>query len=141
MCNYFTTLLRKHRSVIIYIAFGALTTLVNYLVYYPLYILAEFSAAVSNGISWLAAVIFAFFTNKLFVFGNKSWSPNIIVPEIVKFVGFRLLSGLMETAILYVAVDLFASNGNVWKVITSLFVIVINYIASKVFVFKNRKSH
>lgn len=141
MCNYFTTLLRKHRSVIIYIAFGALTTLVNYLVYYPLYNLAEFSAAVSNGISWLAAVIFAFFTNKLFVFGSKSWSPNIIVPEFVKFVGFRLLSGFMETAILYVAVDLFASNGNVWKVITSVFVIVINYIASKVFVFKNRKSH
>ncbi len=139
MCRHLTEFLKKYRSVIIYLVFGVLTTLVNYFVYYPLYNVVKFSAAASNGISWLVAVIFAFFTNKSYVFKSKSWDKNVVVPEFIKFVGCRTLSGVAETAILYVVVDVLSGDGNLLKILTSILVIVFNYIAGKFLVFKNRK--
>lgn len=126
----------KYRSIITYLIFGVLTTVVNYLVYYPLYNFTEFSATVSNGISWLAAVIFAYFTNKLFVFESKRWDREVVIPEFAKFIGGRLASGVAETAVLFVFVDLLDFNGNVWKIITSVLVVILNFVFSKYIVFK-----
>ncbi|MBO5837559.1 MAG: GtrA family protein [Oscillospiraceae bacterium] len=126
----------KYRSIITYLIFGVFTTVVNYLVYYPLYNFTEFSATVSNGISWLAAVIFAYFTNKLFVFESKRWDREVVIPEFAKFIGGRLASGVAETAVLFVFVDLLDFNGNVWKIITSVLVVILNFVFSKYIVFK-----
>lgn len=131
--------LRKYRDLLIYLVFGILTTLVNYLVYLPLFNLAALSGALSNAIAWVAAVMFAFFTNKPFVFKSRDWSANVTLPELIKFVGSRIGSGLIETAIIYLTVDLLNWNGTVWKIITSVLVVIINYIASKVFVFRQAK--
>ena len=136
MCSKIRDFLSKYRSVITYLIFGVLTTIVNYLVYYPLYNIANFSAAISNGISWLVAVIFAYFTNKSFVFESKRWDREVVIPEFAKFVGGRFASGVAETAVLFVFVDLLDFNGNVWKIITSVLVVILNYIFSKYIVFK-----
>jgi putative flippase GtrA len=127
---------QKHWDILSYLFFGGLTTVVNYLVYLPCYNLLNLSAAVSNAIAWAVAVAFAYLTNKPFVFRSHDWSMKTVVPELTKFVTCRIGSGLLETGILFLCVDLLAWNGNVWKLITSVLVVILNYIASKLLVFK-----
>lgn len=129
-------LLEKYWDVITYLVFGVLTTVVNYLVYLPVYNLLGLSAAVSNAIAWVAAVAFAYLTNKPFVFKSHDWSAKTVVPELSKFVSCRVASGLIETGILFLTVDLLHWNGNIWKLVTSVLVVVLNYVASKLLIFK-----
>jgi len=126
----------KHYDILVYLIFGVLTTVVNYLIYLPCYNLFGFSASVSNLIAWAVAVAFAFATNKPFVFRSHDWSVNTVVPELIKFIGTRIGSGGLETLILFLTVDLLGWNGNVWKLITSVLVVILNYIGSKLLVFR-----
>lgn len=132
----FKNLLTKYWDVVTYLFFGVLTTVVNYLVYLPVYNLLGLSAAISNAIAWVAAVVFAYLTNKPFVFKSHDWSAKTVVPELSKFVSCRVASGLMETGILFLTVDLLHWNGNIWKLVTSVLVVVFNYVASKLLIFK-----
>ncbi len=132
-------LITKYWDILSYLFFGVLTTAVNYVVYLPCYNLLGLPSAVSNGISWVAAVAFAYLTNKPFVFKSHDWSMKTVVPEVTKFVTCRIGSGLLETGILLVAVDWLGSNGNVWKLVTSVLVVVLNYVASKLVIFVKKE--
>lgn len=136
MMQKIRSLLEKYWDVVTYLFFGVLTTVVNYVIYLPVYNLLGLSAAVSNAIAWVVAVAFAYLTNKPFVFRSHDWSAKTVVPELTKFVGCRLASGVMETVILFVTVDLLGWNGNLWKLVTSVLVVILNYLASKLLVFK-----
>lgn len=136
MWNQIKKLLTKYYDVITYLIFGVLTTVVNYVVYLPCYNLLGLSASLSNVIAWAFAVAFAYVTNKPFVFRSHDWSLKTVGPELAKFVGTRIGSGMLETVILFVTVDLLALNGNIWKLLTSVLVVVLNYIGSKLLVFK-----
>ena len=138
MIQKLRSLIEKYWDILTYLVFGVLTTVVNYAVYLPVYNFCGISAAVSNMIAWVVAVIFAFLTNKPFVFHSHDWSVKTVVPELIKFVSCRLASGVMETVILFLAVDLMAWNGNVWKLVTQVLVIIINYVGSKLLVFRNK---
>ena len=129
-------LVQKHWDILSYLFFGGLTTVVNYLVYLPCYNYFALSAAVSNAIAWAVAVAFAYLTNKPFVFRSHDWSLKTVVPELTKFVTCRIGSGLLETAILFLCVDMLQWNGNIWKLLTSVLVVILNYVASKLLVFK-----
>lgn len=129
-------LIKQYWDVLVYLVFGVLTTVVNYLVYLPVYNILGFSAAASNAIAWVAAVAFAYLTNKPFVFKSHDWSARTVIPELTKFVGCRVASGAAETLILFLTADLMHWNGNLWKLITSVLVVVLNYFASKFLVFK-----
>ncbi len=129
-------LLGKYWDVFSYLIFGVLTTAINYMVYLPVYNLLGLSAALSNVIAWAAAVSFAYLTNKPFVFKSHDWSWKTVIPELGKFVGCRVASGAAETLILLVTVDLLRWNGNIWKVLTSVIVVILNYFASKFLVFR-----
>lgn len=129
---------KQYWDIISYLIFGVLTTVVNYLVYLPLYNAVGLSAAVSNAIAWAASVAFAYLTNKPFVFKSHDWSMKTVIPELIKFVGCRVGSGLAETLIIYITVDLLSFNGNIMKLITSVIVVVLNYIASKFLVFRKK---
>ena len=139
MMEKIRALIKKHYDILAYLFFGVLTTLVNYLVYLPCYNLLRLSAALSNVIAWVIAVAFAYVTNKPFVFRSHDWSAKTVVPELGKFVGSRIASGGLETLIIFVTVDCLAWNGNVMKLVTSVLVVVINYFASKLIVFRKRK--
>lgn len=128
--------IEKHYDILAYLFFGVLTTVVNYIVYLPCYNLLHFSAAVSNVIAWVAAVAFAYLTNKPFVFRSHDWSAKTVVPELAKFVGSRVASGALETGIIFVTVDCLLWNGNIMKLVTSVLVVILNYIASKLLVFR-----
>lgn len=130
--------IEKYADVLSYLLFGALTTLVNYLIYLPCYNLLGWSAGFSNIIAWIGAVAFAFLTNKPFVFKSHDWSWSVVWPELTKFVGCRIGSGVLETGTLLICVDWLGWNGNVWKLITAILVVILNYIGSKFLVFKKK---
>lgn len=136
MLKKLRALLEAHWDIISYLFFGGLTTVVNYVIYLPVYNLLGLSAAVSNAIAWVVAVAFAYLTNKPFVFKSHDWSAKTVIPELTKFVSCRMASGAMETVILFISVDLLGWNGNIWKLITSVLVVVLNYFASKLLVFR-----
>lgn len=129
-------LIVKYYDVLAYLFFGVLTTVVNYLIYLPCFNFLHIPASISNMIAWVGAVAFAYLTNKPFVFKSYDWSMKTVLPELGKFVGCRIGSGLLETGILALSVDLLNWNGNVWKLITSVLVVVLNYVASKLIIFK-----
>lgn len=132
------SLVLRYWDILSYLFFGVLTTIVNYLVYLPCYNTLGLSAVVSNGIAWVVAVAFAYLTNKPFVFKSHDWSAKTVIPELSKFLGCRIGSGAAETLILYLAVDLLGMNGNLWKLLTNILVIIMNYIGSKLLVFRKK---
>ena len=129
-------LVEKYWDILSYLFFGGLTTVVNYIVYLPCYNLLGLSASASNVIAWVVAVAFAYLTNKPFVFKSHDWSAKTVIPELMKFFGTRVGSGLIETVIIFTTVDLFLWNGNIMKVLTSVLVVIINYVGSKLLVFR-----
>ncbi len=131
-------LLKKYRSELVYLVFGVLTTLVNYLVYIPCLHYLK-SASISNSIAWVFAVIFAYLTNKPLVFESHDWSLKVVAPEFVKFIGTRVASWLVETGILFLTVDTLHWNGLIWKLVTSVLVVILNYVGSKLLVFRKKK--
>lgn len=134
----FQELFQRYYDIIVYLVFGVLTTIVNYAVFLPLYNIAGCSIVISNGIAWIAAVLFAYLTNKPFVFRSHDWSAHTVIPELAKFVSCRIASGIMETVILFVAVDCMHMNGNIWKLITQILVVIANYVGSKLLVFRKK---
>lgn len=136
--NKIMELVKKHWDIVTYLFFGVLTTVVNYAVYLPCYNLLGLSATISNIIAWVAAVAFAYLTNKPWVFKSHDWSMKVVLPELSKFVACRVGSGVLETGMIFVFVDLMGINGNVFKLITSVLVVILNYIGSKLLVFKNK---
>ena len=131
-------LFERYYDVISYLFFGGLTTVVNYLVYLPCYNWWGISSSVSNMIAWVAAVAFAYLTNKPFVFKSHDWSAKTVWPELTKFVGCRIGSGILETLFLLVTVDILHWNGNWMKLITSVLVVILNYFGSKFLVFTKK---
>lgn len=129
-------LVHKYWDILSYLFFGVLTTVVNYLVYLPCFNLLEMSAAASNVAAWVVAVAFAYLTNKPFVFKSHDWSAKTVLPELSKFVGCRVGSGVLETGIIFLTVDCLLWNGNVMKLVTSVLVVILNYVASKLLVFR-----
>ena len=138
MLDFIKKQITAHWDVVPYLFFGVLTTVVNYAVYLPCLNFLGFSAAVSNCIAWVVAVTFAFLTNKPFVFQSHDWSRKTVVPEFTKFIATRISSGVLETVILLIAVDTLGGNGNIWKLITQVMVIVVNYVGSKLLVFRKK---
>lgn len=138
MLEKIKSLIRKYSNLLAYLFFGGLTTVVNYLVYLPCYNLLGISAAVSNVIAWVVAVAFAYLTNKPFVFKSHDWSAKTVLPELAKFIGCRVGSGLLETAIIFITVDLLCWNGNWMKLFTSVLVVILNYFGSKLLVFRGK---
>ena len=131
-------LIDKYWDVFAYLIFGVLTTVVNYLIYLPLYNLAGFSAAASNAIAWFFAVAFAYVTNKPFVFRSHDWSSKTVIPELIRFVSCRIASGVSETLILLITVDILNWDGNIWKLVTQILVVLMNYFGSKLLVFRKK---
>ena len=132
-------LIAKYWDIISYLFFGGLTTLVNFLVYFPLYNWLHVSGVLSNAAAWVVAVAFAYLTNKPFVFKSHDWSYKAVLPELTKFVGCRIGSGLFETVLIWLLVDTLTWNGNWVKVFVSIGVVILNYISSKWLVFVKKE--
>lgn len=139
MRKKFVDLLKKYEEILLYLVFGFLTTVINYLVYLPLHNATTMLAAFANVIAWCAAVVFAYLTNKPFVFKSRDWTMNTVLPEAGKFIAARIASLVIETVIIFITVDVMSWNGNYMKIITSVLVVIINYVASKLVVFNKKR--
>lgn len=131
-------LLKKYREVIQYGFWGVMTTLVNYIVYFGCTKLAEVDYLISNVIAWCVAVIFAFVVNKVFVFRSKGWSGKALLWEFGSFVSARVLSGVMETGLLWLFVEQLHFSDSVIKIVAGVLVVIINYFFSKLIIFRKK---
>ena len=131
-------LLRKYKFIILYGIFGVLTTLINIVSYSLFYSVFGVSNVISNIIAWVLSVLFAFITNKLWVFESKSFEFKLFVAEIGNFTLCRLATGVLDLGIMFVGVDLLKGPAIILKVVSNIIVIILNYVMSKVFVFKKK---
>lgn len=129
-------LFQKYREVIAYLFFGGCTTVINIVTYFVCCNLLGIANVPGNVIAWILSVLFAFITNKLFVFGSSSMQLGVLLKEAVSFFSCRIATGLMDVAIMYVAVDVMQWNSLLWKILSNVLVIILNYIASKIIIFK-----
>ena len=125
----------KYYEVLSYLVFGGLTTLVNIVAFF---VLRKFNIEIyiSNVIAWILSVLFAFITNKLFVFESKNKSKKENVRELVSFFGFRILSLIFDMGFMYLLIQVLNVNELISKIISNVLVIILNYVFSKLFIFR-----
>lgn len=134
------TLIRKGLwDVLPYLIFGVLTTVVNIVVFAATYRFLHWSWPLSNSLAWLLSVLFAFVTNKLWVFHTHSSSWQALLWEFVKFIVARIASYGVDMATMYICIDLAGISDFIAKLISQVLVVVINYFLSKLIIFNHGK--
>lgn len=128
-------LLHKYKQILLYLFFGACTVVINTAAYDLLYYCLGTSNILSNIVAWIVAVLFAFVTNKLLVFNSKGKTIAHNLKEAVLFFLCRVGTGVIDIVIMYFAVDILTRNASIWKIISNIIVIIVNYIASKLIIF------
>ncbi len=129
-------LLIKYKSIIIYLIVGGLTTLVNFVVYYFDLLVLDMPYKLNICVAWVAAVIFAYFPNKYIVFESKGEGKGL--GEFVKFVGSRISTLLFELVAMFLFIDIIGVKEIIAKVVVAVFVVVLNYVLSKLIVFRKK---
>ncbi len=151
-------LLKKYKEIITYIIFGVLTTVVSWGSYTVFVEMLSMKVFLGNLLSWVCAVVFAYITNKLWVFDSKSWKPNVIGKEIVTFVASRGVTGVIEILcvpllaktgfdnIFYgilekmnISIGILFTDGIYSKIFLSVIVVILNYFFSKFVIFAKKK--
>ena len=138
MINKIINIYNKYREVINYLIFGFLTTVISLLVYYILVFTIinphnPILLQVANIISWIVGVIFAYVTNRRYVFNSKNQNK---VKEASKFIIARIITLIMDMLIMFIGVTILKYNDKIIKIISQILVIVSNYLFSKIIVFK-----
>ena len=128
-------LLMKYKEIIMYLVFGVLTTVVNIVVYFLSAELLHINYLISNALAWFLSVLFAYITNRKYVF--ESANVNIL-NEALKFVGARVTTLIIDMLCMAVFVSAFRLNDKVSKILVQVIVFLLNYIFSKFFVFKQK---
>lgn len=129
-------MIKKYKETILYLFFGILSTIVNISIYYIFTRIFTINETISNIIAWFFAVLFAFVTNKFFVFENKEKNLKHISKEFLLFFNCRLFSGFIDICLMWILIKLLFINDIVAKITTNFIVIIINYIFSKMIIFK-----
>ena len=129
-----------NRETVSYVVFGVLTTLVNMAVYGLCYNVLRIHNLISNALAWVAAVLFAYVVNKLFVFHSHTRTARALVREFGLFIAARLFSFGVDELGMGLLVNLLHVNGGVSKVLTNIVVMVMNYFFSKWIIFKRDES-
>lgn len=127
---------QKLLEIFLYLFFGALVTVINILCFVLLTEKFSFPYMLSNLIAWIVAVAVAFVTNKIWVFRSHSWKITIWFKECVQFVIARLATCIFDMGYMFVAVSLFDWNKTISKIIANVFVIIANYVLSKLWIFR-----
>lgn len=163
----------KYREIIMYLIFGVGTTVVSFLSYSIFEIVIPTitfwgitieHTTTSNVLSWLCAVLFAFITNKIWVFDSKSWKPSIALKELGLYFSSRIATGFIEwfglplilklgehftqtgadgffaKTFIWLSQPLFSIDGLIAKIAVSIIVVILNYVFSKLLIFKRKKT-
>jgi len=129
---------RRLRQIASYIFWGAATTFVNFFVYAIATRVLGIAVVPASVLAWIVAILFAFFTNKIWVFGSKSLAIFLVLRELVAFIAARLTSGGIEIFMMWFFVDILGANDWLIKIAAGVFVVAANYVFSVVFIFKKK---
>lgn len=147
MYNKIKKLLVTYREQLLYLVFGGLTTVVDWSISFVLYALWSNSIAQNtylihavNMLAWTAAVLFAFFTNRKWVFGSSKRGFLPIFSEFCGFMGGRIFTLLLQEAIFFLFFDLLSANEYLIKISAAVLVVVLNYLISRFLIFRKKKT-
>ena len=128
-------LITSCREVLAYLFFGVCTTLVNIIVYY---ICRKLGTGTTAGTvtAWILSVLFAYVTNRRWVFESRADSAIGIVREGLSFFSCRLATGILDLTVMVFFVELLHQNDMLIKILSNVLVIILNYLASKLFIFQ-----
>lgn len=133
-------LYKKYSEIINYLIVGVLTTLISIVIYAVFTKVFHVNYMISNVISWIGSVSFAYVTNKVFVFKSKCDNDMDVLIEIYQFFKYRVFSFIIDILLMYLFVELVNIDDMIAKIIVQVIVIVLNYVFSKLFVFKKKES-
>lgn len=131
-------IINKYSSQLLYIVFGVLTTIVNIAIF-GLGIKIGLTTTISNVLAWFLSVLVAYLTNRVWVFGSQATEISEKIREVVIFFYYRGLTLVLDLAIIFMGVNLLHGQPIIWKIIDNIVVIILNYVLSKVFIFKSNK--
>ena len=124
------------KESLLYIVFGIFTVIISVVSFFAFYEFLNFNELIANVYSWIFAVVFAFITNKIYVFKSCDYSINITIMQFFMFVSSRLLTLLLEEVILFIFVSMLLYSALPVKCFAQILVIIVNYILSKKVIFK-----
>lgn len=130
---------KKYEEGINYLIFGFLAFVLNYVLYWAFESLLHVHYMVATAISWALTVVFAYWTNRSFVFKSKNTQPQTVWKEFISFIGARVATEVLELVLMFVMVDCLHGNEYVAKLIGQTLVILANYVLSKLWIFKEKK--
>lgn len=125
-------IMRFEKEFTLYVVFGVLTTIVNILVYLFFTKLCGVNYIISNVIAWVLSVLFAYITNRIWVFERKNTN---IIKEVLTFFAGRMFSGALDTGLMYLFVDVLMTGDVFAKIVVQVVVVIVNYLFSKLIVF------
>ena len=134
ICN----IIRMYKEPLAYVVFGILTTVVNIAVYYLMSDVMKIHYLLANIIAWICSVLFAFLTNKIWVFESRLWQGKIVLAEMGSFFLARAATGVMDMLLMWMLVDIAAVEEMIAKVAVNVLVIVLNYVASKRWILRKK---
>lgn len=129
----------RYKEYILYVVFGGFTTIISWGVFYVCTHIIKMDVVPGNIISWILAVAFAYATNRKWVFESKARGLRPILKEIIEFTAGRLVTLGIETAALWLTVDILKWNDMVMKILISIIVLILNYVFSKFIAFRQGK--
>jgi putative flippase GtrA len=129
-------LFKKYKEVILYTFFGGCTTVVNVIAYVISTRVFHIHLLASTAIAWFLAVVFAYITNRKYVFLSKNTNINAIIIEFASFIFCRVFTGALDMGIMYLFVNILHYNDFIIKIVSNIIVIIGNYVASRLFIFK-----
>ncbi|MBO4241908.1 MAG: GtrA family protein [Clostridiales bacterium] len=129
----------KYKSVIMYLIFGVLTTVVNIISFWVFAHPLGLATVPSNIIAWIISCTFAYITNRKWVFESRVKDRNGIIREVISFFTCRLATLGAETLFMWIFIDVLGFNDMIIKAIANIMVIVLNYVASKLIIFAKKK--
>lgn len=136
--NIFEPFYKKNKEVLMYLFFGVLTTVVSIASYALFNVAMGINELISNVLSWILAVLFAFFTNRIWVFASPTKTVREFFEQLVTFSGGRLVTLGIEELIIFVFVTILHFNSMLIKFVAQVVVIVLNYVISKLVVFRKK---
>lgn len=132
-------LFEKYKDLIPYVIFGVLTTIVNYASYWLFAHPLGCGTVFSTAVAWLLSVLFAYVTNRRWVFHSTARGAKAVGKEFAAFLAARISTGLLDMLVMYVFVDVLGWNDMIMKLASNVIVVILNYIFSKFFIFKKKE--
>ena len=131
-------LLIKYREAVMYLFFGGCTTLVNFVVYWLCTRPVDMGTGTATALAWVMSVLFAYVTNRRWVFESSAKGVKAVFAEMVNFFAGRAATGVLDWAIMLVSVDMLGAPDMVMKILSNVLVIILNYFISKLIVFRGK---